>query len=168
MCAGRQASPVPIPSTSRQLSTKLHTMPISKPSVSPNPPPSSTHSSPWAKPSIPTGPSSSAASTLLHQPAPTRPGISASIPATSAAAPLSGASSGPGTGTAARNVWRMGGLGSRSGMTTEFPTAKEAADGTSRHSLACARIAKRFVFDCVRAKSSSSSSCACCPSPSGA
>lgn len=124
--AGRQASPVPIPSTSRQLSTKLHTMPISKPSASPNPPPSSTHSSPWAKPAVPTP---SPAPSTLHQPAPTRPGISASIP-TSAAASLSGPSLG--TGTAGRNVWRMGGLGSRSGMTTEFPTAKEAADGMSR------------------------------------
>ncbi|KAE8543435.1 hypothetical protein D1P53_000147 [Cryptococcus gattii VGV] len=136
---GRQASPVPIPSTSRQLSTKLHTMPISKPSVSPNPPPSSTHSSPWAKPSVPT-PSSSAASTLLHQPAPTRPGINASIPTTSAAAPLSGTSGS--TGTAARNVWRMGGLGLRSGMTTEFPTAKEAADGQKAAAQAAALAAQ--------------------------
>ncbi|KAK4685043.1 hypothetical protein P7C73_g5115, partial [Tremellales sp. Uapishka_1] len=112
------AAPLPIPSTSaRLLTTKL----TSVPSSSPVPPPiSSASSSPWAKPSQP------AAEPLpIHHPAPTKRGGLVSTISTSMGSSQSIAAALP------KKVWGpvVGEGGRKIGMTRDFPTAKEVADG---------------------------------------
>ncbi|WWC73253.1 uncharacterized protein I206_107219 [Kwoniella pini CBS 10737] len=133
---GRQtASPVPIASSSsRLLSTKLTTVPSAKSSVSSNPP-TSASSSPWAKPvvplpadsSSPRAPIPSAASTpTIHQPAPTRARVLGTTTAPAMGAGLVSAMVPP------KPAWKAVSGESRKpglGISRDFPTAKEVAEG---------------------------------------
>jgi hypothetical protein len=119
-------SPVPISTTSRLLSTKLTTVP-SKTSQSPLPSTSATStpsSSPWAKPAL-VEPESS-----IKAPAPTKARMLSSIqPVTM----------GSGQGIAvAKAAWRpVTQEGKRGvGLSRDFPTAKEVADGELRGPIA--------------------------------
>ena len=114
------SSPVPIAApSSRLLSTTLTTV-TSKPSVSPQPPSSSSTSSPWARPALPASDSSSSN---------TKRGTSFS-----STAPM-----GSGQGIASKPAWRaVGADGRRAGMgvNRDFPTASEVAEGKSNPHLA--------------------------------
>lgn len=114
------SSPVPIAApSSRLLSTTLTTV-TSKPSVSPQPPSSSSTSSPWARPVLPASDSSSSN---------TKRGTSFS-----STAPM-----GSGQGIASKPAWRaVGADGRRAGMgvNRDFPTASEVAEGKSHPHLA--------------------------------
>ncbi|BEI99521.1 hypothetical protein CcaverHIS631_0405640 [Cutaneotrichosporon cavernicola] len=143
----KAASPVPAPAklvrpaavatpaqtTSKLLSSKLTTVPSSKPSTSPKPPASgsaSAPSAPWAKPVAPF----EAAPTLQH-PAPTR-----------TAMPNVAMGSGQGLGAAARRAWGSVGASERrgppTGLSREFPTAKEVADGKRKAMLSAQAVAQ--------------------------
>lgn len=111
------ATAAPSQSTNKLLSSKLTTVPSSKPSVSPNPPavaPSSSSSSPWAKPAV-------LDSMPLQHPAPTRSGM-----------PNVAMGSGQGLG---RRAWGHVGAGEQRrtgpgpGISRDFPTATEVAEG---------------------------------------
>ncbi|OCF60288.1 hypothetical protein L486_02968 [Kwoniella mangroviensis CBS 10435] len=135
------ASPVPISSSSsRLLSTKLTTVPTSKSSVSPNPP-SSASSSPWAKPVVPlpTEPPAPASTpptittTTLHQPAPTRARVLGTTTAPAMGAGLVSAMVPP------KPAWKAVSGESRKpglGISRDFPTAKEVADGKKAAQIA--------------------------------
>ncbi|WVQ93362.1 hypothetical protein IAU59_000430 [Kwoniella sp. CBS 9459] len=150
------ASPVPIASTSsRLLSTKLTTVPSNKSSASPNlPGSSSASSSPWAKPvlPLPTGPiiepetpapapSAPAAAapptttTTLHQPAPMR----ARVLGTTTTPPVMGTGLGI-AASAPKPAWKsvLGGEPRKpaTGITRDFPTAMEVAEGKKAAQLA--------------------------------
>jgi hypothetical protein len=105
------ASPVPISSSSRLLSTKLTTLPSSKSGTSPVPPPPIAASSPWAK-----HPEPSPSSSLQH-PSP-------------AQGRLVGVPLGLGQGLGAKGAWRaVSDARPGAGLNRDFPTAKEVADG---------------------------------------
>ena len=118
------ASPVPIAAPSRLLSTKLTTVSSTKPSTSPHPPTSASASSPWAKPTIsPSGHIGSVSSLQQSSSGRTAMGGSAN-------------SQGQGMGDS-RPAWRAVNADGRRpamGMSRDFPTAKEVADGESRFS----------------------------------
>ncbi|WVQ81165.1 hypothetical protein IAT38_003287 [Cryptococcus sp. DSM 104549] len=149
------ASPVPITSSaSRHLSTKLSTIPASsKPTPSPSLPAPSLSSSPWAKPSpTPGDPAFPQPADTLHQPAPTKPRLG------SFGAGLGGVGQG-GLGiaqaaAAGRSAWKVvggeargqgsiGGIGggANAGLSRDFPTAKEVADGQKKAQLAAQAMA---------------------------
>lgn len=119
LTAVRPAPAAPSQSTPKLLSSKLTTVPSSKPSTSPNPAgsaaPSSSTSSPWAKPAV------LDSSMPLQHPAPTRGGL-----------PNVSMGSGHGLGKrawgpiSANESRRMG-----PGISRDFPTAKEVAEGRS-------------------------------------
>ncbi|ORY29151.1 hypothetical protein BCR39DRAFT_588449 [Naematelia encephala] len=131
------ASPVPISSaSSRFLSSKISTIP-SKSSTSPNPPaatPSSAGSSPWAVPVIPApsdpgsiGPSGAAQGGFAAQ---SKPRMVTTTTMTM------GSGHGIG-GSASRNVWRaVQPEGRKAGLSRDFPTAKEVAEGKNQAVLA--------------------------------
>ncbi|WWC64189.1 uncharacterized protein I303_106797 [Kwoniella dejecticola CBS 10117] len=133
---GRQAaSPVPISSSSsRLLSTKLTTVPSAKSSVSPNPP-TSASSSPWAKPVVPLPTDSaspaaptpaSASTTTIHQPAPTRARVLGTTTAPAMGAGFVSAVVPP------KPAWKAVSGEARKpglGISRDFPTAKEVAEG---------------------------------------
>ncbi|OCF44925.1 hypothetical protein I317_01204 [Kwoniella heveanensis CBS 569] len=157
------ASPVPIVSTSsRLLSTKLTTVPSNKSSASPHPPGSiSASSSPWAKPVLPlptapiiepeapapapapaaTGPSApslntttASSTTTLHQPAPMR----ARVLGTTTTPPVMGAGLGI-SAPSSKPAWKAVSGEPRkpaSGITRDFPTAMEVAEGKKAAQLA--------------------------------
>lgn len=129
------ASPVPIATASTKLvSSKLTTLPSSKTGPSPIPPTgsSSANSSPWAKPALPL-PDSKPAPGTLHQPAPQKGRTLSSM------GPVAmGSGQGIGGG-AARSAWRTVSSDSRRpglGMSREFPTASEVAEGKKAAVLA--------------------------------
>lgn len=119
--------------TSKLLSTKLTTVPSSKPSTSPKPPATGTTtapSAPWAKPVVP----ADIAPPLQH-PAPTRTTVHNVA-----------MGSGQGLGSAARRAWGAVGANERrgppTGLSHEFPTAKEVADGKRNAMLSAQAIAQ--------------------------
>ncbi|WRT68884.1 uncharacterized protein IL334_005866 [Kwoniella shivajii] len=129
------SSPVPIASTSsRLLTTKLTTVPSSKSNASSNPPGStSASSSPWAKPVIPlpaepiaSSPAPPPPSTTLHQPAPTRARVLGTTTVPVMGAGLVSAVVPPKPAwKAVTGETRKPGLG----ISRDFPTAKEVAEG---------------------------------------
>ncbi|WWC91373.1 uncharacterized protein L201_006316 [Kwoniella dendrophila CBS 6074] len=134
------ASPVPIASSSsRLLSTKLTTVPSSKTSTSPNPP-SSAASSPWAKPVLPLPAEPSPApspisttTTTLHQPAPTRARVLGTTTTPTMGAGLVSAMVPP------KPAWKSVTGESRKpglGISRDFPTAKEVAEGKKAAQMA--------------------------------
>ena len=131
-CRHPAASPVPIPSaSSRLLSAKLITVPISKSSTSPHPPSSasaqgSVASSPWAKPSIPLTSEVSKDPQILHQPAPKHGRTLISTVST-----VMGSGQGIGA-SAPKPAWRQvqsEGKRAALGISREFPTTNEIAEG---------------------------------------
>ncbi|WVF65716.1 hypothetical protein IAT40_000447 [Kwoniella sp. CBS 6097] len=148
------SSPVPIASTSsRLLSTKLTTVPSNKSSASPIPAGStSASSSPWAKPVLPlpvapiiepetpapapaaSTPTTSTTTTTLHQPAPMR----ARVLGTTTTPPVMGAGLGIAAPTS-KPAWKAVSGEPRkpaSGITRDFPTAMEVAEGKKAAQLA--------------------------------
>ena len=132
-CGQSAASPVPIPSaSSRLLSAKLITVPISKSSTSPHPPSSTSAqgpaaSSPWAKPSIPVTSEVPKDPQILHQPAPKHGRTLASTVST-----VMGSGQGIGAAAASKPAWRqVQAEGKRAvlGISREFPTTNEIAEG---------------------------------------
>lgn len=129
----------PAQTTSKLLSTKLTTVPSSKPSTSPKPPAAGTASTsaPWAKHGLP--PVDSLHPPQLQHPMPTR-GMGAGLPNVAMG-------SGQGLGSAARRAWgtvgpNEGRRGPPGGLSREFPTAKEVADGKRKAMLSAQAIAQ--------------------------
>ncbi|GMK59313.1 hypothetical protein CspeluHIS016_0703280 [Cutaneotrichosporon spelunceum] len=143
----KAASPVPAPAklvrpavvataaqtTSKLLSTKLTTVPSSKPTTSPKPAAAGSTtapSAPWAKPAV-----LAEVAPALQHPAPTRTAV-----------PNVAMGSGQGLGSAARRAWGSVGASERrgplTGLSREFPTAKEVADGKRKAMLSAQAVAQ--------------------------
>ena len=127
-------SPIPSSTTSsRLLSTKLTTVPSSKATTSPQPPTSSAttapSASPWAKPPAPTpdiaaGPGPNG---QIHQPAPTRARLLTTTPTVMGVGIGIGAS-------VPKPAWKnvpSEAKRAQMGLSRDFPTAKEVAEGES-------------------------------------